>query len=246
LSQEKSSSEVGEVVVCVKTGFAPTDGALREQRITRDARFVKHLPVTQKMPNHSIIPDIPTSGPRGHDLTGKEAAQGTCHKCGGSLSRGNAGLAKQCGACGTRFHMSDCGGRLAAAGYQDVFDQCPKVRRPESRLFTRERADDAPPNPRAPAHGFGVVCVRRVRIFRAGGPDTARMLRALDHPGGGSLGPRGRSCRPVPRSRLPGRFPRSTAPTHRPGVDPFAEGQTSHPRFFHGPFTSNRGFGDSR
>lgn len=150
LSQEKSSSEVGEVVVCVKRGFAPPDGALREQRITRDARFVKHLPVTQKMPNHSIFPGIPTSGPRGHDLTGKEAAQGTCHKCGGSLSRGNADLAKQCGACGTRFHMSDCGGRLAAAGYQDVFDQCPKVRRPESRLFTRERADDAPPNPRAP------------------------------------------------------------------------------------------------
>jgi hypothetical protein len=37
LSQEKSSSEVGEVVVCVKRGFAPTDGALREQRITRRA-----------------------------------------------------------------------------------------------------------------------------------------------------------------------------------------------------------------
>ena len=151
MSQEKSSSEVGQVVVCVKRGFdLPRPTGHFASSASRDARFVKHLPVTQKMPNHSIFPDIPTSGPRGHDLTGKEAAQGTCHKCGGSLSRGNADLAKQCGACGTRFHMSDCGGRLAAAGYHDVFDQCPKVRRPESRLFTRERADDAPPNPRAP------------------------------------------------------------------------------------------------
>ena len=128
------------------------------------------------MPKHSIFPGIPTSGPRGHDLTGKEAAQGTCHKCGGSLSRGNAGLAKQSGACGTRFQMSDCGGRLAAAGYHDVFDQCPKVRRPESRLFTRERADDAPPNPRAPfpPHMDLESCVYAVSGFFVLGDRTRR------------------------------------------------------------------------
>ena len=68
------------------------------------------------------LPGNPLATMPGPDLMGKEAARGTCHKCGGSLSRGNSDLAKQCGACGTRFHMSDCGGRLAAAGYYKEFD----------------------------------------------------------------------------------------------------------------------------
>ena len=249
LSQEKSSSEVGEVVVCVKRGFAPPDGALREQRITRDARFVKHLPVTQKMPNHSIFPDIPTSGPRGHDLTGKEAAQGTCHKCGGSLSRGNAGLAKQCGACGTRFHMSDCGERLAAAGYHDVFDQCPKVRRPESRLFTRERADDAPPNPRAPfpPHMDLESCVYAVSGFFVLGDRTRRGCCARSIIPGAVRSARGvdRVARSLDRASPAGFHAQPHRPTGRV-LTHSPRGQTSHPRVFHGPFTSNRGFGDSR
>jgi len=95
------------------------------------------------------LPGSPLAAMPGPDLIGKEAAQGTCHKCGGSLSRGNSDLAKQCGACGTRFHMSDCGGRLAAAGYYKEFDQCPKVRQPEpmlSDLGTRRQTPIAPDN----------------------------------------------------------------------------------------------------
>ena len=65
------------------------------------------------------------------DVTGAEAATGgACHRCGGSLSRGGGShqLARLCGRCGTRFHTSDCGGRLAASGYEGPFDCCPKVR----------------------------------------------------------------------------------------------------------------------
>ena len=57
-----------------------------------------------------------------------EDRKGTCHKCGGNLSRGHNTLAMQCGGCGTRFHGSDCGGRLADAGNLDWHDKCPKVR----------------------------------------------------------------------------------------------------------------------
>jgi hypothetical protein len=42
--------------------------------------------------------------------------------------RGNLALAMQCVRCGTRFHGSDCGGKLADAGYTDMHDKCPKVR----------------------------------------------------------------------------------------------------------------------
>mmetsp|Transcript_7397 Transcript_7397/g.27860 ORF Transcript_7397/g.27860 Transcript_7397/m.27860 type:complete len:502 (-) Transcript_7397:1697-3202(-) len=59
-------------------------------------------------------------------LVGDEAGRGTCHKCGGKLSRGNLALAMQCGGCKTRFHGSDCGGKLADAGYTDMHDKCPK------------------------------------------------------------------------------------------------------------------------
>ena len=62
------------------------------------------------------------------DVVGKEAATGTCHKCGGSLCRGNPALAKLCGTCGTRFHAVDCGNRLKQAGFPDAGHLCPKVR----------------------------------------------------------------------------------------------------------------------
>ena len=92
------------------------------------------------------LPATPLVTMPGPDLMGKEAARGTCHKCGGSLSRGNSDLAKQCGACGTRFHMSDCGGRLAAAGnHEELFDQCPKVRQPEPMLSDLANAPPDPP-----------------------------------------------------------------------------------------------------
>ena len=135
------------------------------------------------------LPGSPLAAMPGPDLIGKEAAQGTCHKCGGSLSRGNSDLAKQCGACGTRFHMSDCGGRLAAAGYYKEFDQCPKVRQPEpmlSDLGTRRQTPIAPDN--FPPQ-FLLLGSEHSRVFLAGGGALpARMLRALGHPG---VGPRG-------------------------------------------------------
>mmetsp|Transcript_358 Transcript_358/g.1194 ORF Transcript_358/g.1194 Transcript_358/m.1194 type:complete len:500 (-) Transcript_358:193-1692(-) len=59
-------------------------------------------------------------------LVGEVCAKGACHKCGGNLSRGNLALAMQCVGCGTRFHGSDCGGKLADAGYTDMHDKCPK------------------------------------------------------------------------------------------------------------------------
>jgi hypothetical protein len=67
------------------------------------------------------------------DIRGPEAAKGTCHKCGGGLARGNSALACLCGTCGTRFHTSDCGARLANSGYTGSTDVCPKVRAPSLR-----------------------------------------------------------------------------------------------------------------
>ena len=100
---------------------------------------------------------------------------GTCHKCGGSLARGNQSLARQCGACGTRYHASDCGGRLAMSTYFGPPDVCPKVRRARraslplaparapgpARLPPRAR--DAPPNPgsRAPRAPFAAAASAR-------------------------------------------------------------------------------------
>ena len=135
------------------------------------------------------LPGNPLATMPGPDLMGKEAARGTCHKCGGSLSRGNSDLAKQCGACGTRFHMSDCGGRLAAAGYHEEFDQCPKVRQPEpmlSDLGTRRQTPIAPDN--FPPQ-FLLLGSEHSRVFLAGGGALpARILRALGHPGVGLRG----------------------------------------------------------
>lgn len=78
------------------------------------------------------------------DITGVDAATGTCHKCGGSLSRGNPALATLCGTCGTRFHASDCGNRLEEAGYPNMGHLCPKVRqdttRHEGRVTENRRA----------------------------------------------------------------------------------------------------------
>jgi len=67
------------------------------------------------------------------DVSGEGAARGTCHKCGGSMSRGNKALARKCGGCGTSFHASDCGQRLANAGCKGPYDVCPKVRGDEPR-----------------------------------------------------------------------------------------------------------------
>lgn len=135
------------------------------------------------------LPGNPLATMPGPDLVGKEAARGTCHKCGGSLSRGNSDLAKQCGACGTRFHMSDCGGRLAAAGYHEEFDQCPKVRQPEPMLSDLA---NAPPDPPAAPDTFPPQLLLGSEIstvfLAGGGHSRARMLRALGHPG---VGPRG-------------------------------------------------------
>ena len=79
------------------------------------------------------------------DIVGKDAAKGTCHKCGGSLSRGNPELAKLCGTCGTRFHASDCGKRLAQVGFPYAGHLCPKVR-------DLLRIPHAPPRPRPYSH----------------------------------------------------------------------------------------------
>lgn len=62
-------------------------------------------------------------------FTGKVAAIGTCHKCGGSLRRGRKEIASLCKTCGTRFHSIDCGNRLQISGYPGMSEQCPKVRR---------------------------------------------------------------------------------------------------------------------
>ena len=134
------------------------------------------------------LPGNPLATMPGPDLMGKEAAGGTCHKCGGSLSRGNSDLAKQCGACGTRFHMSDCGGRLAAAGYHEEFDQCPKVRQPEPMLSDLANAPPTRP-PQTHFRPSSSLGSENATVFLAGGGALpARMLRALGHPG---VGPRG-------------------------------------------------------
>lgn len=80
----------------------------------------------------------------GADVVGAEAAKGTCHNCGGSMARGNVELAKMCGACGTRFHASDCGGRLAGAGLHHAVGQCPKVRAEDERAGAFPRRSRAP------------------------------------------------------------------------------------------------------
>ena len=62
------------------------------------------------------------------DVTGRKAAKGSCHCCGGMLKR-NPDFAKLCGTCGARFHAYDCGNRRGEAGFRD-FTQCPRVSAP--------------------------------------------------------------------------------------------------------------------
>jgi len=58
-------------------------------------------------------------------LPGREKAVGTCHKCGATLA-GNKPSAR-CTGCGTGFHISDCGSRLAKSGLDlSLLAQCPR------------------------------------------------------------------------------------------------------------------------
>ena len=160
------------------------------------------------------LPGNPLATMPGPDLMGKEAARGTCHKCGGSLSRGNSDLAKQCGACGTRFHMSDCGGRLAAAGYHEEFDQCPKVRQPEPMLSDLA---NAPPDPDRPRQLSAPVPPSWIRTFqsifsRGGGTPGADVARARSS--------RGRSTGLVGLIVSLGSSPAYLRPGHRSGPAP--------------------------
>ena len=63
--------------------------------------------------------------PVGLDIEGRDAATGSCHCCGGMLSR-TPESARQCGKCSARYHAYDCGNRRRDAGFTD-FDQCPRV-----------------------------------------------------------------------------------------------------------------------
>ena len=63
--------------------------------------------------------------PVGLDIEGRDAATGSCHCCGGMLSRTRES-ARQCGKCSARYHAYDCGNRRRDAGFTD-FDQCPRV-----------------------------------------------------------------------------------------------------------------------
>ena len=81
------------------------------------------------------------SASEGNSTGSSDEVCGTCHKCGGSLRRGNTALARQCPGCATRYHASDCGSRLALSGYTGSSDVCPKVR-PRAPRFCGEHSGE--------------------------------------------------------------------------------------------------------
>jgi hypothetical protein len=111
-----------------------TDRAFREKGkpaiVARSlaSRGPVRVPNTRGMTSPAAVAVCENDAMTSADIVGKEAAKGTCHKCGGSLHRGNPELAKLCGTCGTRFHASDCGNRLEQAGFPKAGHLCPKVR----------------------------------------------------------------------------------------------------------------------
>ena len=198
----------------------------------------------------------------GADVVGAEAAKGTCHNCGGSMARGNVELAKMCGACGTRFHASDCGGRLAGAGLHHAVGQCPKVRAEDERAgaFPAGRAPRRdgergvalpptifPPVAHRTTRGSVGFCdaprvERDVSIPRARDGAPGRFSRASIAPGPALARP---TSRAVPGTSARERVAPSPGPvtppreekypqTHGSGFDPPAESPHGSARALHG------------
>jgi hypothetical protein len=180
----------------------------------------------------------------GADVVGAEAAKGTCHNCGGSMARGNVELAKMCGACGTRFHASDCGG----APRRRAVSEGTRGRRargrlppPVTRAPTRRRARGVALPPTISSTG-GVIGRRGGRsafaMFHASNATSRSRARATARRGGvfraRSIAPGPALARPTSRA-VPG-----TSARERVAPSP---GPVTPPREEKYPQTPGSGFG---